>query len=334
MGIRSDERPGSPVTIAIADEFAASYEERLAPMFPDLRFLVAKSVPEMLGRAAEMRLAQVLITTGIGIPPGAFDELPGLRWVHALIAGVDRFVGPLSNRPDIVLTSSRGIHGPQVAEMAITQMLVLARDVTRMIRNRDDRIWEPWMPMTLDKRTVGVVGLGISGEAIGRACKTFGMHVIGVSHHARALQGFDEIRGYESLGDVANQVDFLVLAVPLTSETHHLIGEQILARMKPSAYLVNIARGGIVDEDALVSALKTGVIAGAALDVFESEPLPAESVFWTLPNVFISPHLGGRTDDYTERALTVLLPNLRHFLADESGGMLNIIDRRSTGGIG
>lgn len=316
-------------TVVIEDERAAHYLAALGPAFPDVTFHCFPATEQMLSQLGDLGDAEVLMTTGHCMRPDVLAALPSIKWVQALITGLDHFLPVLAGRSGILLTSVRGIHGPQMAEAVVTQLLVLARDVMRSVRNQQSRTWERWDPPSLRGRTVGVVGLGVSGREVGRLCKALGMTVLGVSHSSTPAACFDAVRGYDELHEVASAVDYLVFTLPYNAESHHLVNKALLAAMRPTAYLLNISRGGIVDEDALVDALRRKVIAGAALDVFQSEPLPEDSPIWGLENVFCTAHLGGRYDRYAEQALTVVEPNLRHYLAGEPEKMVNRIDLRS-----
>jgi D-2-hydroxyacid dehydrogenase (NADP+) len=218
------------------------------------------------------------------------------------------------------------MHATQMGEMVLAQMLVLARDVPRSVRSQRERAWERWYPRVLHGKCVGVVGLGISGREVGRVCRALGMHVIGVSR-SRAEDGpFDEVYGYDAIARVASLADFLVVTASHRPDTDRLIDADVLRAMKPSAYLINVARGRIVDEDALVDALRARDIAGAALDVFRVEPLPDSSPLWRLPNVFLTSHLAGRSEHYVEAALGYIRPNLSCYLAGAFDAMTNRVD--------
>jgi phosphoglycerate dehydrogenase-like enzyme len=244
-----------------------------------------------------------------------------------MISGTDRLERALAGRPDVVLTSARGIHGPQVTEAAIFHMLCLSRDVRRSVRAQDERRWDAWDPRVLDGRTVAIVGVGVIGEQLARACRTLGMSVVGVSRTNRAVDGIDRMYGRAELAEAAAAADFLVLTLPLDDETQHLVDARVLGAMKPTAYLVNLARGGIVDTDALVGALRSGAIAGAGLDTFDVEPLPPDDPLWQLDNVFVTAHMGGRSDRYVDGFLEVFEPNLRRWLDGDRDAMENVVER-------
>lgn len=300
-------------------EFAAA-----ARRFSDLTFHCVESLEQAEPHLAS---ANVLVSVGRDLAPEVVARMPALGWMQCMISGVNWALAALADRPDVLLTSARGIHGPQMSEAALFHMLCLGRDVRRGLRAQDERRWEVWDPQTLDSKTVGIVGIGAVGEHLARVCKALGMTVIGVSRTARAVDGIDRIVAREDLAAAAAEVDFLVLTVPLSPETHGMIDARVLAAMKPTAYLVNLARGGVVDSEALLGALRTRSIAGAGLDAFEQEPLPESSPFWDLDNVFATAHMAGRSDRYVTQLLTIFEPNLRHWLAGEPEKMRNVVAR-------
>jgi len=250
---------------------------------------------------------------------------PRLKWIQALGAGVDSIVDLPSLGHDVIVTNLRGIHGAAVSEAAIMLMLALARGLPRALRNQDAGRWERWPAALLDGKIAGILGVGTIAEALTPRLKALGMTVTGFTTAPRPVAGFDQMHRRDDLRQLAGTLDHLVVLLPLTAETRHWIAAEILVAMKPSAFLVNLGRGGVVDESALVAALRDGRIAGAALDVFEQEPLPAASPLWTLPNVIVTPHLGGKHDAYAARALPTIAENVRHFVAGDYAGMINIV---------
>jgi phosphoglycerate dehydrogenase-like enzyme len=177
----------------------------------------------------------------------------------------------------------------------------------------------------LDGRTVGIVGLGLIGEQLARTCRALGMRVVAVSRTDRPVGGIERVYTRAQIAEAAAEVDFLVLTLPLDDETHHLVDARVLAAMRPTAYVLNLARGGVVDTDALVSALRERTIAGAGLDTFDVEPLPAESPLFELDNVFLTSHMGGRSDRYVAGFLQVFEPNLRRWLDGDRGALVNVV---------
>jgi D-2-hydroxyacid dehydrogenase (NADP+) len=174
---------------------------------------------------------------------------------------------------------------------------------------------------------VGILGVGVIGEEIARKCKAFGMTVLGIDIVKRKVEAVDHFYGAEELLRVIPEVDYFVVVAPSTPQTQKMVGAKVLSSMKPTSFLINIARGGIVDEGALTDALRAGRIAGAALDVFCEEPLPTDHQFWGMHNVIVTPHLGGLSDIYVEQVLSILEENLRRFLKGERRKLINIVER-------
>jgi phosphoglycerate dehydrogenase-like enzyme len=215
-----------------------------------------------------------------------------------------------------------------MTETALLHMLTLARRGKQLVRNQDARRWEVLPPTVLSRKRVTIVGLGTAGATMARVFAALGMRVVAVSRTERHVEGVERILPRERLADAVADADFVVLALPGGDETAGLVDTTVLAAMKPTAFLVNVSRGSVVDEDALVAALQDGGIAGAGLDVFAAEPLPPESPLWELDNAVVTPHLAGRSDRYVEQALGIVEPNLRAFLAGRRGDIVNVVDRR------
>lgn len=272
----------------------------------------------------------VLITFGpmLGkLANDLFAKAAQLKWVQALGTGVDNIADRPALRRDVILTKMHGIHGAAVSEAAIAAMLALSREIPRIVRSQDQRKWDRFPARVLDGATVGILGVGAIAEALAPRCKALGMTVVGITSSSRTLPGFDHMIGRDQLLAAVRDLDHLVLLTPYSPETRHIVNAAVFDAMKPSAYLVNLARGGVVDEAALLEALRAGKIAGAALDVFETEPLPPEHPFWSLPNVIVTPHLGGFYDKYVDAALAVVETNLRKFLAGDTQTMINRVAR-------
>lgn len=214
-----------------------------------------------------------------------------------------------------------------MSEMAFLLMLALNRNFPEVIRNQDRRIWEKWPAKLLYQKKVGILGLGIIGEEIARKCKAFGMTVFGMDIVRKEIPSVDFFYGPEDLPQVAKEVDYLILVAPSTPETQKIVGTKVLSSMKPTAFLINIARGELVDEEALIQALETGEIAGAALDALSMEPLPKDHPLWRTKNVIITPHVGGISDIYREQVMPIIEENLRRFLRGERRNLINYIER-------
>jgi phosphoglycerate dehydrogenase-like enzyme len=250
-----------------------------------------------------------------------------LKWIQALGTGVDGIVDRPPFREGVLVTNMHGLHGDSVPEAAIMLMLALARDLPRAMRQRNARKWERYPSQLLKGKTVGILGVGAIARSLGPKCKSFGMTVVGISSAPRSVEGFDHMVHRDKIEPAVRDLDFLVLLTPYTAETHGIVGAKVLAAMKPTAFLVNLARGGIVDEEALVRALRDKRLAGAALDVFATEPLPEDHPFWSMDNVIVTPHLGGFHDQYAEEALPTVVDNFRKFLSGDVNNMVNVVKR-------
>lgn len=303
-----------PDTAAERDGYVAGLRQH----FPDWTIRASASADEAIANSDGVT---ALISKAQNVTAAMMAALPTLRLLQSLTTGTDplrRLALPAGTR----IASTRGIHGPQMAELTMLLMLALARRLPSMLANQRARVWERRGQPLLDGRTAVIVGVGAIGEAIGQRCQAFGMRVIGVSGRAEAT-GFDRLVPRAQLQNVAAEADFLILVVPYSQDTHHLINADVLAAMKPSAYLVNVARGGVVDEAALLASLQAEKIAGAGLDVFAVEPLPQDSPFWGLPNVILTPHIGGMSETYVEQVLPVLSHNLATLVDGADVALIN-----------
>lgn len=269
--------------------------------------------------------ANVLLTYGTSMADHVLSEATNLGWIHALTTGTDGIDDLPSLRPEVVLTSTRGIHGAPVSEAALMAMLALNRDFPRAVRNQDRRTWERWPARLLEGKTVGIFGVGVIGAALAPKCKAMGMTVVGVDPIQRSVAAVDRMLAWDQIPQVIGDMDFVVLFVPSSLGTRGIINLEFLGAMKPTAYLINLGRGDVLDDEALIRTLKEGRIAGAALDVFREEPLPQDHPFWSLKNIIVTPHLGGAFDEYPARALPIIHENMRRFLAGDTNNMINVV---------
>ena len=265
-----------------------------------------------------------IIAKAQDVLPQLVAAMPSLEWIQALTTGVDP-LRALKLPRSVTVSTTRGIHAPQMSELTFLLMLSLSRNAPQIFANQRESLWKRWGQLLLVGKTVTIVGVGSISEALALRCRAFGMKVIGISSR-NAAEGFDELHPRERLNEVAARSDFIVVLVPYTADTHHLINASVLGAMRKSAFLINVARGNVVDEQALIAALKARTIAGAGLDVFSTEPLPSTSPLWTLDNVIVTPHVGGLSDIYAEQALPVILHNLRAYLAGDRAAMQNRIE--------
>jgi D-2-hydroxyacid dehydrogenase (NADP+) len=291
---------------------------RLRAEFPSIRFTSPRDQEE-----ADRLLPEADVVFGWAVRPSNFDHASRLRWIHVSAAGVSGLLFPALVESPVVVTNGRGLHGIAMAEHAIGVLLAfarklhLARDAQREGRWEQDRLsWEEPPFGELVGTTLGLVGLGSVGSAIAERARALGMHVIAVRKHPASSPSPAHAQwAPDRMDELLEAADWVVLALPLTGETRELIGARELQRMRPHAILVNLGRGGLVHEGALIDALEAGRIAGAALDVFEREPLSAESALWRMPQVILTPHISGLGPRYWERSVDLFRENLVSFAA-------------------
>jgi phosphoglycerate dehydrogenase-like enzyme len=212
-----------------------------------------------------------------------------------------------------------------MSELVFLDMLSLARNYPRILENQRAKRWERWPQPLLAGKTAVIVGVGAIAQSLAPRCQAFGMNVYGVTATTREVAGFDRIFSRHELHQAAAMADFLVLLVPYSAETDNLIDAAVLKAMKRTAFLINVARGGVLEEQALQAAVRERRIAGAALDVFRQNPLPPDSPLWCEERILITPHLGGMSDVYLEQCYPIVLTNLRHYLAGQMDQMINVV---------
>jgi phosphoglycerate dehydrogenase-like enzyme len=254
------------------------------------------------------------------------DAAPLLRWHHAPNAGVNHILTPQYLERDLILTNGAGIHGIPIAEFVITYILAYVKQLPKLYQLQNEHNWQRGLPIQeLPDKTLLIIGAGGIGQEIAVRAKAFGMRIFGSSRHPKQLPNFDKVVGANEWKELLSEADFVVIATPLTWETKGMIDAETLRLFRPDAYLINIARGAIVDESALTKALQEGWIAGAALDTVFTEPLPAESPLWTLPNVFITPHCSGNSPRVKERTLALFLDNFNRY--HQGKPLRNVVDK-------
>jgi phosphoglycerate dehydrogenase-like enzyme len=305
------------------------FSERLAKEFAQLAIITRESYE---GVEANLRDAEIIFT--ISLRPEQFALCNKLRWIHSPTAAAHQFLFPELVNSDVILTNSTEVHGPVVAEHVLALMFALAKKIPQaaalQIRHEwgKEAIWrEGPHPREIAGATLGLVGLGSIGRRVARMASALGMRVIAVREHVEKEKpaGVDAVYSSPEIAEVLRQSDFVVLAAPLTPQTTKLMDAKRLAAMKPDSYLINVGRGPQVDEAALADSLRARRIAGAALDVFEQEPLPADSPLWDIENLLITPHTAGITDKLWQRHYQNFSDNLRRYLAKEP--LQHIVDK-------
>jgi phosphoglycerate dehydrogenase-like enzyme len=298
----------------------SGYERYLAPRHPELTIKTVGTRDDALRHAA---WADVLMCFGPQVRKDFFRHTPKLRWVHSLGTGTDGITDSPYLGKDVIVTATRGIHGEPISELAFLAMLAFARDFRRIERQREARRWERYPGTLLAGKTVGILGVGAIAEELAPRCKAFGMRVVGISRTKRPVAGFDATHSRAELAQAAAELDYFVLLLPLEDDSRNIVDARVLAAIRPTAYLINLARGGVLDEAALIAALAEKRLAGAHLDALATEPLPADSPLWTMPNVIVTPHIGGYYDDYPRDAARQFERNLTHFMAGKPELMLH-----------
>lgn len=320
------------------------WQQRLQQVSPDLRFEFhpgkhVADISEELWKNVE-----ILHMSGGDFPTS--EQAPNLRWVQLFSAGANQVLTQPLFKSDVQFTTSSGVHSINIAEYVLTSLLAWYHRIPQLLELQKKSEWPPQedfsrtsMPEELHGKTIGIIGYGSIGREVGRLAKAFDMRILATQqstdHHDRGfmLPGIGDPDGtlperyykIEQLHELLKECDVVVIAVPLTPQTRNLFNADAFNAMKESAFLVNIARGDVCDEGALFHALQSKRIAGAALDVFKQEPLPADSPFWQLPNVIISPHVTGLTPHYQERAMLIFEANLKRYLAGEQ--LYNLVDK-------
>lgn len=315
------------VTAYIGEENKEKLRRALAPAEVTFRMFTDKE-----------GIAEAARDVDVAILNGDLDDSilasSALRWVHCCRAGVEKSARPEVFERGIILTSSSGRSAPALAEHALMFMLSLTYDVPMLLAAQAERKWavsrEYFMKTGLYRKTIGVIGLGKTGREVARLAKAFDMRVLGWKRSATPVENVDRVYASaegESVDELLRESDYVVLCVELNDDTWHLMGRERLALMKKSAFLINMGRGGLVDEAALADALRDGVIAGAGLDTFEVEPLPADSPLWGMRNVMITPHITPQLPDREERMLSYVFENIRAYRGD--GKFVNRVTERN-----
>ena len=330
---------GAPKAIALSPILSARYRsrdlERIRAAAPGAR-LVTVSVEGL----ADGPLDDVEVMLRGWLSSEAFDRLlvraPHLAWVHSATSGVERALTPNALERGVVVTNARGVFSRPIAEYVLMMILAVSRRLPQLLELQRERTWQPLEGAELRDVTVGIVGLGSIGRAVGALATGFGCRVVAVRRRpGTELSGADDDRslgeamlervgGPETLPELLAESDFIVLAAPLTPETMDMINDDTLAMVKPGAWLINVARGRLVDERALLRALRDGTLGGAVLDTFRDEPLPATSPFYDLDNVIVTPHTAWSSGRVLDRSVELFCDNLRRFAVGEP--LLNIVD--------
>jgi len=297
-------------------------DKRLKQIFPQVSIYAAAEEADV-GDVIE----QVEIIHAFRISDDLVKRASRLQWFHTPSTGVDKIISLPSLDEKVVITSGFGSHGPQVADTAFLMMLALSRNLPEIFRNQQKKVWRQWPAMGLENKHVAILGVGVIGQEIARRCKAFDMTVHGITRRKRKIEFVDYSYATEELAEAVRKADFFIIAAPITPQTRRMVDATVLSAMKPSSFLINLGRGAIVDEEALIRFLKENKIAGAALDTFITEPLPLDHPFWEMSNVIVTPHISGMGDSAYERGMRIFEENLRRFLKGERQNLINYVQR-------
>ena len=297
----------------------------LAEAHPDLPLVTCGSyegMPAVLADSGAEVVYSVRFAGTPGYPREAMMQSPTLRWVSIGGSGIDHLAPWDAAR--LTVTNAAGVAAGMMAEYALGAMLSFSLDLRGFARAQSERRWAPGQVMPIAGRTLLIVGAGQTGRATARRAKAMGMTVLGVRARPKATEDVDEVHGMEALPALMPRADFVLVCVPLLPTTRGLLGAEALARAKPGAVLIDVSRGGVVDETALLAALRDGRLKGAALDVFQTEPLPSEHPFWGMETVIVTPHCSAVFDGWAERSVAMFAENLTRYRRGEA--LHNVVD--------
>lgn len=332
---RSSRSGREPAAIALTPILSARYREedlaRIRAAAPGARL-----VDVSLEGLSDSALDDVEVLLRGPLPTATFDRLlarcPNLRWVHSATAGVERVLTPDAAARGLLITNARGVFSEPIAEYTLMMILAVVRRLPELLELQGERTWQPLPARELRQVTIGVVGLGSIGRTVARLALAFGARVIATRKEPDVRrdisepvpEGIDRILSHEQLPELLAESDFVVLALPLTAETDKLMNGPRLSQMKPGAWLINVARGRLVDQRALLRALRSGPLAGAVLDTIWEEPLPPSSPLWDAPGLIITPHTSWSSGRVLDRSIDLFCENLVRFRNGHE--LLNLVD--------
>jgi len=300
-------------------EFLSRYEKLIKEKRSDLSLFICDSKEKIENHIEEADI----IFSGHTFPVDLIPRAKKLKWIQSISAGVENFVLSASIPQQVVLTKITGVHGPIMSEYVLGYILAITLNMKQAFESQNKRKWPYYVPDTIRAKTVGVIGLGSVGACIAYKLHIVGAEVIGLEEQEKRLPFMSREYLVSEMKDFLERSDFVVMSLPLTPKTQGIFGKREFAMMKKSAYFINISRGALVQEEALIKALKNGQIAGAILDVFSEEPLPKNHELWKLDNVIITPHISGPS--IPEDIVKVFLENLRRF--EENKELVGVVDR-------
>lgn len=279
------------------------------------RFQISVVAPDQKPSAEQMASADILLA--MGMPPDALAQMPRLKWLQSITVGVDHWLARKDLTSAITLTAARGTHRVQMPENILGAIFHIAKKYHQIALNQAESKWMRSMSVPLAGKTLGILGLGAIGTELARKAAALEMRVIGTKRTPDPVPHVDKVYGPDDVDTVLAQSDFVVLLLPATDKTTDMFNAARIARMKPDAWLINFARGQIIVDDDLIAAVKAKTIAGAILDVFRTEPLPASHAFWTTPGIMVLPHIGGGHPTRDIMVAALFAENAARFLAGE-----------------
>lgn len=301
-------------TMAIHLNLKDKYVKEIKEIAPDWEVYVGKELSDDILKKAE------ILVNWQKDQERTYLESSNLKWVQSWSAGVDSLNLDKIVEKDIKLTSANGVHSYPISETIFAYILGFTRLIHTYVRQQQEKVWHhAGLRGEIHNKTIAVLGVGKIGQETAKIAKAFGMKVLGVRHSGKAVDNVDEMYQPDQLDQVLPKSDYVVVTLPLTEDTHHLMSEEQFKQMKEDAFFVNIGRGAIVDEEALIEALQNNEIAGAGLDVFENEPLENSSPLWEMENVILTPHTAGATEFYNQRVIEdIFIPNLKSYVNGET----------------
>ena len=333
-------KKSAPIPILVGWDLRGDLLDRIASVDPRVR-LLNREIATLPGAThlwppfpdeLVPLLPETEILLTLRMPPGAPDSTPRLTWIHSQAAGVDYFaMSPRLADSGVVVTTSSGVHAGPLSETVIGAIIALAKDFPGAMRRQARHDWTRYTPMDVAGSTVGIIGAGNIGAMVAERCKALGMRVWGIRRTVDATAAsqppapFDRLLPPDALQVLLGQSDYVVLTAPRTPETVGMLGERQFAQMKPGARFINVSRGDLIVEPDLIRALESGQVGGAYLDVFEREPLPADSPLWDMSNVLITAHSGAGSPGRDDRVVELFCENLRRHLSGKA--LLNVYDR-------
>ncbi|MBX3029370.1 MAG: D-2-hydroxyacid dehydrogenase [Chloroflexi bacterium] len=323
----------APAAIALTPILSARYRDadiaRIAAVAPSTRIVTVS-----LEGLADGPLDDVEVMLRGPLPAATFERIlaraPHLAWVHSATAGVERVLVPSAQDRGLVITNARGVFSEPIAEYVLMMILAVIRRLPQLLELQRERTWQPLLATEMRDITVGIVGLGSIGRAVAERALAFGARVVAMRRQAggagatAGIPGIARMYGADQLGELLAESDMVVLALPLTADTADLMNERTLGGMKPGSWLINVARGGLIDERALLRALEDGPMGGAILDAFREEPLPPGSPLYGRNDVIITPHTSWTSGRVLDRSIELFCDNLSRYIAGEP--LLNTVD--------